>query len=270
MYEIHTLTSADFETDVIIFGHGAKPFVMLPGLSVRPITEYAEAISGAYDMFSRDYTVYVFDIKKDIPEYYTVNAMADDTVRAMDMLDIGNAYMIGASQGGMIAQLIAVNYPEKVKKLLLASTCSRQNATSRTVLSAWVKLAKAGDAAALNRYAFKRFYSDEFLQANAEALRALEAVGTRDDLKRVAVLADADSRFDIYDQLCRIKCPVLVIGDNADRVLAPEASVEIAEKLKCELYMYDGYGHTVYDLAPDYKERIMRFFDGGHDTLQKV
>jgi len=45
-------------------------------------------------------------------------------------------------------------------------------------------------------------------------------------------------------------------------VVGGEASQEIADLLKdrdCTLYMYDGYGHAAYDLAPDYKERILDF-----------
>ena len=32
-----------------------------------------------------------------------------------------------------------------------------------------------------------------------------------------------------------------------------------AGRPKCELYIYSGYGHAAYDLAPDYKERILEF-----------
>lgn len=46
-------------------------------------------------------------------------------------------------------------------------------------------------------------------------------------------------------------------------MLGGEASAEIAGEMKnsryCGRYMYDGYGHAVYDLAPDYPERMMRF-----------
>ncbi|MBQ2617108.1 MAG: alpha/beta hydrolase, partial [Synergistaceae bacterium] len=58
-------------------------------------------------------------------------------------------------------------------------------------------------------------------------------------------------------------CPVLVLGSNDDRVLGGEASVQIMESLKvksgCELFMYDGYGHAAYDIAPDYRERMLKF-----------
>ena len=73
-------------------------------------------------------------------------------------------------------------------------------------------------------------------------------------------MVEACVGYDIYAELDRISCPVLVIGDKDDKVLGGAASVEIAEKLGCELYMYDGYGHAVYDEAPDYKQRLMDFF----------
>jgi hypothetical protein len=53
----------------------------------------------------------------------------------------------------------------------------------------------------------------------------------------------------------------LALGSEGDRVTTPEGSRQIAEKLGCAIYLYDSsYGHAVYDEAPDYKERILAFF----------
>ena len=53
---------------------------------------------------------------------------------------------------------------------------------------------------------------------------------------------------------------------DAYQVLGPYASLQIAENLKNQegvvLYMYNSYGHAAYDLAPDYKERILSFLKG--------
>ncbi|MGX8703704.1 MAG: hypothetical protein ACSW8H_04555, partial [bacterium] len=53
------------------------------------------------------------------------------------------------------------------------------------------------------------------------------------------------------------------IGDTDDRVTGAKAMEEIARCLQkrpdFELYMYEGYGHAVYDLAADYRSRILRF-----------
>ena len=86
---------------------------------------------------------------------------------------------------------------------------------------------------------------------------------TDEDLRRFVILAGSPVNFDITGDLEKISCPVLLIGSNDDNVLGAEATLLIAEHLKhlpgFELYMYDGYGHAVYDTAPDYKDRVLRF-----------
>ena len=87
---------------------------------------------------------------------------------------------------------------------------------------------------------------------------------TEEDLSRFIILAEAVKGFDVSDQLTNIACPVLVLGSKDDVVLGGEASEALFESLKdrpdCELYMYEGYGHAAYDLAPDYKDRMLSFF----------
>ena len=56
-----------------------------------------------------------------------------------------------------------------------------------------------------------------------------------------------------------ITCPVFVLGAGEDQVVGVQASRDIAEKLGCEIYVYEGYGHGVYDEAPDYLSRIQSF-----------
>ena len=61
-------------------------------------------------------------------------------------------------------------------------------------------------------------------------------------------------------ELENIKCPVLVIADSNDKIFDVSESKNIAEKLNCEIFIYHDYGHAVYDEAPDYKARILKFF----------
>jgi 3-oxoadipate enol-lactonase len=53
---------------------------------------------------------------------YSIEMMADDTVGLMDYLGIEKAHILGTSMGAMIAQVIAINYPERINKLILSST----------------------------------------------------------------------------------------------------------------------------------------------------
>ena len=76
---------------------------------------------------------------------------------------------------------------------------------------------------------------------------------------RFAILASAILNFDCYNRLNEIKCPVLVLGGEQDRITLGEASVEIAEKLNCEIHMYSEYGHAAYEEAEDFNSRVYEF-----------
>ena len=79
------------------------------------------------DSLSKQFKVILFDNRgagqTDIPEgEYTIKMMADDTTGLMDALNIERAHILGFSMGGMIAQEVALNYPQKVEKLILWGT----------------------------------------------------------------------------------------------------------------------------------------------------
>ncbi len=59
---------------------------------------------------------------------YTLDDMADDAVGLMDALGVDRAHVVGASMGGMIAQLVAINHPERTKSLAsIMSTTGRRD-----------------------------------------------------------------------------------------------------------------------------------------------
>lgn len=247
--------------DYITFGNGKKPFVIIPGLSLVSVMNSADAVAQAYEQFADDYTVYLFDRARNITDGYAIENMADDTAEAMKKLGIADAYIFGASQGGMIAQYIAIKHPSLVKRLVLGSSASRLSDRAKDNLNTWVTLAREQKLEMLNHSINTLVYSKEFLAGfDAEFLAQLEKVGTTEDMQKFSKVASACFSFDVYNELSKIQCPVLVIGAKNDAVLGVVASNEIAEKLGCELYIYDG-AHAVYDEAPDYKDRLQAFFE---------
>lgn len=249
------------EMDYFTFGTGKIPFVMLPGLSVKSIMNSAESIAVLYKVFSDDFTVFCFDRTKFLSENYTIEQLSEDTAEAMSLLKIKNACVFGASQGGMMAQYIAINHPDLVGKLLLGSTCSRLNSVSKAVMAQWVRCAESGDINAFCDSFIDLLYGREFAEKYGEFIRLAHRDISQEDFKRFIILGKSCDTLNTYGSLDKIKCPALVIGAENDRVLTAQASVEIAEKLGCECYLYgEEYGHCVFDEAPDYKSRIMKFF----------
>lgn len=258
--DILNVSIGENEINYFSFGNGNKPFVIIPGLSLKSVMLSADAVADAYQQFSTDYRVYVFDRAKNIDSQYTIEKMADDIASGMIELGISKACVFGASQGGMIAQVLAIKYPQLVSKLALGSSASRMNSTAESVISHWIQLAESKDIVALNHDIFTHLYSVEFLSGfSDDVLHAIESDGTEEEMTRFSFLANACIGFDVYNHLDSIKCPVLVLGAKNDMVLTGNASVEIADKINCDLHMYDA-GHAVYDEAPDYKDRLIQFF----------
>ena len=131
---------------------------------------------------------------------------------------------------------------------------------SEKVLEKWVELAKAHDLKALNHDCFQRIYSKEYLEKYRKYLPLLENVDTDEDCDNFVIYASACGSFSAYEELQKVRSEVLVIGSRCDEVVSLKGSEEIAQKLGCEMFVYDGYSHAVYDEAPDYLDRILGFF----------
>lgn len=224
----------------------------------------AEAIAAEYAPLTEEYTVYVFDRRKELPAVYTVADMAEDTAAAMQALGLSHVYLFGASQGGMMGLQLALDHPQLIRKMVLGSTSSHLLPQHYRILEKWVGLAKAGDREGLYLAFGEALYPPEvFAQVRETLLKAASTV-TEEELARFIVMAEGTRDFNVTERLPEIQCPVLAIGVFEDAVLDADATMEIAEKLDFRpdfrLYMYIGHGHAAYDTAPDYRQRIMAFF----------
>ena len=261
---VETVPAVPFSMRYFRFGHGARPLVILPGLSVQSVMGSAEAVAEAYAGMAETFTVTLFDRRDDLPSDYTVADMARDTAEAMRALGLSDVCLFGASQGGMIAMLIAAEHPDLVSKLALGSTSAKVDEARAGALSEWLRLAEAGDARGLYLAFGEAVYPNAVFSAYREAFCAMAETVTAEELARFVRLARAAVGFDATDRLAFIRCPVLVLAASDDRVLGPDASDGIAEILgnrpDFSRHVYDGYGHAAYDTAPDYKERLYRFF----------
>ncbi len=247
--------------DYTTFGSGKKTFVIIPGLSVHSVMGLADSVAEAYKNFAKAYTVYLFDRPKALQDGVTIRELADQTAAAMQSLHITNADILGVSQGGMIAQYLAIDHPELVHRMVLGSTLSRPNDTFTQKINEWIQLAENKDEEGLLASFVDSVYSAGTLEACRDVLISANRGITDTEYERFIQLAGACLTFDCYNELSKITCPVLVLGSEGDAVATPEGSREIADALQCEMYLYDkSYGHGVFDEAPDYKQRCMRFY----------
>ena len=244
------------------FGNGQKTLVIIPGLSLQSVMNFASAIKASYKLLEKDFTIYLFDRREDMPDKYSIAEMAEDTAQAIKSLKLDRVCLFGVSQGGMIAMQIAVTHPELVTSMILGSTAARVTPRAQKLFESWVQLAKSGGAAALTLDFSQAVYSEKIFEQYKDLLINAAKAVTSDDLRRFVILTQGMNGFNITEDLAKIQCPVLVIGAKDDKIFGEAEAVEITEQLKSkELFMYDGYGHAVYDFAPDYRERMLNFFN---------
>lgn len=258
---IKTVTADKVQMDYAVFGNGKKPLVIIPGLSLGSVMPSADSVCERYKEGENDFTFYLFDRRKNAPSGYTIREMAEDTADVMESIGLRNAYVFGASQGGIIALCIAANHPVLVDKLALGSTLVSSNPTSDEVIGRWVKFAESDKKNELITDMLEIIYSESTLKKYRDILMNSFSDISSDELRQFSIMAKAAVGISVIDIIDKIECPATVIGSLGDRVTTSEGSRELAEVLNCEMYLYDEiYGHGVYDEADDYPHRILTFF----------
>ena len=261
---IETVRTEAFSMDYFRFGKGAQVLVILPGLSVQSVMGVPDAVAQAYRSLEDRFTIYVFDRRCDLPASYPVRDMARDTAEAFRALGLKDVCVFGASQGGMIALVMAIEYPELIRKMVLGSTSAHVKEEQYRILESWADLARRKDAEGLYLEFGKEIYPPSVFEQFRDALIAAAGTVTDTDLERFVTLVEGTKDFNVVEELDRVRCPVMAVGVYEDSVLDSDATMEIAENLDYRadfrLYMYIGYGHAAFDTAPDYRERLLRFF----------
>ena len=257
-----TLTLGDTTMDYIRFGTGARVLIMLPGLgdSLRSVKGTALPMALMYRIFAKEFTVYAFSRKFKQPEGYTTRDMARDVAEAMERLDIGKADVFGVSMGGMIAQHLAADYPQKVGKLILTVTSARPNPILEESIGEWMAYAQMGDAAGFMDSNLRRIYSEAYYRRNKWMAPIVGRLTKPKSYDRFFVQAKACLTHDAFDSLCRIQAPTLVIGGEKDMALGGEPSREIAAEIpNAQLRMYEQWGHGLYEEAKDFNQLVLDF-----------
>ena len=257
-----TLKLGNTTMDYIRFGSGERILVMLPGLGdgLRSVKGMALPMAWMYRAFAKDFTVYAFSRKNALPKGCTTREMARDQAEAMEQLGISKADIFGVSMGGMIAQHLAIDYPEKVNRLILTVTSSRPNPILTEAVGEWITLAAKGNHTAFMDSNVRKIYSDSYYRKNKWLVPIMGRVTKPKSYDRFFVQAEACLTHHAYESLHRIKVPTLVIGGEKDISLGGDASKEIAAEIPgAVLRMYGEWGHGLYEEAGDFNQVVLDF-----------
>ncbi len=252
------------EVEYVAFGRGDTPLVAIPGLSegLKTIKGTGKMLWFMYRGFARTHRMYVIGRKNELEKGYTTRDMADDLAVVMDKLDIVPARVLGLSQGGMIAQWLAINYPEKVSRLAIVISLARQNDTVLKTIGSWINMVVEGRYEDFAIDMQEQNYTEKYLKRIRPFYWILKRIGHPQSKERFLIQAESCIAHDAYEELSRINCPTLIIGGGADKVVGgAEVQQEMAEAIKgSKLHIYPELGHGAFIEAKDFNNHLYRFF----------
>ena len=264
MYKIGCVKVGDTDMYYVSFGEGEKKLIVLPGLSYGLATVKGKALilSASYKRFFKDYTVYMFSRKNEMPIGYSIEDMADEQVEAMKKLNIERASVLGVSQGGMIAQCIAIRHPGVVMRLVLAVTAPYANEVVKKSVSSWIDMVKRDVHKALMIDTAEKMYSEKYLKKNRKYFPIIAKLTKPRSYDRFLKNAEAILRFDVKRELHKISCPTLILAGSDDKTVGNDAPFELKEAIpESELFVYEGLGHGAFEEAKDFYDRVLKFLD---------
>jgi len=193
---------------------------------------------------------------------YTLTDMADDAAGLMDALSIDRAHVVGASMGGMIAQLMAVHHPDRLltltsifsttgnpklpkaeKEAMDALTAPLESLDEEVVVAHGIRVQRAIGSPA---------YRPSEEKIRERVLKTVRRSVYPDGLPRqlAAIIEDGDRR----DRLARVTAPTLVMHGEDDPLVKVEAGEDTAMAISgARLVTIPGWGH---DLPVELVERL--------------
>jgi len=224
--------------------------------------------------FKKYYKVVTFDNrgvgKTDKPSSpYTIKTMADDTIGLMDHLGIDKAHILGYSLGGIVAQELVINYPERVRKLILASTLSTMRQIASEMLEAMglgedfseedvrsVDIRKALSSLVANAFN-SRLYRMILVPIVPIYTRLVGLKGLKGQVEAIAGC-------NTLDRLDTIEAPTLVIVGTEDKATPPGGSEVMASRIpNAKLVKLEGGAHGyVMEMRGRFNEEVLDFLRG--------
>jgi pimeloyl-ACP methyl ester carboxylesterase len=196
---------------------------------------------------------------------YTLLDMAADTIGLLDALKIEAAHIVGLSMGGMIAQTIAIYYPERIRTLtsIMSSTGNPALPPPQPEGMAILVTPPPADREEHIRYSIQMWrvlhgpkfpFNEEYIRKRSERVydRSYYPEGTGRQL--AAILASGSRK----EALKKIKIPTLVIHGDTDPLVPVEGGLDTVEAIPgAKLLLIEGMGHTLpQEVVPQVIEAI--------------
>jgi 3-oxoadipate enol-lactonase len=194
---------------------------------------------------------------------FSLERMALDALAVLDAEGVERAHVMGASMGGVIAQILGVLHPERTRSLVLACTACRHHEWRRELLAEWAAAVEAGGMAALGDEALQWLVGPRLRRRFGIWLNLLARIVLQMPpepfIKQIRAILDAPD--ELRAELVHVRVPVLVITGSQDSLTPVGDAEELAELIPhARLEVLGGAAHGLMVEAPiAFNDAVLRF-----------
>jgi len=223
--------------------------------------------------FSRDHKVIVFDYRgtgksSKAIQKYSIKMFAEDAAAVLDHLDIEQAIVCGHSMGGVVAQLLALEHPRKVTKLILASSGSSHPGAQGIPLAMCRDMVRLGFEGYIREHTIETGWTKAFVASHPDLIEKFLQVRMSGIAPLENYLYFVLARQD-HDHTARLKeirvSTLVLVGDDEHHGASDKTHFASAHELAREipnakLVVLSGEGHHYLATNPETAHRAIREF----------
>lgn len=174
---------------------------------------------------------------------------AADVLGLIDSLNINKVNVIGISYGSLVAQHFALNYPNKVDKLVLLSTFAHKTPIFEAIALSWSRALETGGYPLMLDVMLPSVLSEAYFEKPLIPIELLKAarknVNTDRDALNKLMMATA-KREDYRPKLKGIKIPTLIVHGEHDALLPVHLAKAVHDAIQGSIFeVIPGVGHTL-------------------------
>lgn len=243
------------------------PVVMIQGLGVD-----ARGWALQRPRFGRQHRCIAIDNRgvgrSDMPAAeLSLQQMADDAIAVLDAEGIESAHVMGASMGGVVAQIIGVLHPDRVRSLVLACTACRHHEWRVELLQEWADdVESRGMSAMVGSEGLTWLIGPRLHRRFGAFINILGRIvlSTPPETFVAQVRAILGAPDELREELQHVTAPTLVITGTQDSLTPVGDAEELAELIPgARLVLLSGAAHGLMAEAPNaFNDAVLRFLDG--------
>lgn len=257
--------------------NGTEIYFEIEGPEGAPVVTFSHSLAAGLDMWALQavamkdsYRVLRLDTrghgKSSVsPDPCTMATLGADVIGLLDHLGIQRTHFVGLSMGGMIGQVLALQYPHRLNRLILCDTTGRVPLETAPVWEERIRIAEAEGMAGLLEETLERWLSEDFRRTHPEITGRVKDLIMQTPVAGYGLCCRAISRFDVLQELSKVTAPTLIMVGERDPGTPVSAAEAIHERIQgSELLIIPGALHlTNIEKADFFNRQLLAFLAKG-------